>query len=61
MNESGTVARLYPLLVVAADIGVGVVLYEKGLVVLAAILWLAVLSMCLGAVGSKSWMTSKLC
>lgn len=52
MTDSDCVSRLYPMAIAVADVGVGIALYETGIVVFAIVLWLAGLVTCLSVVSS---------
>jgi hypothetical protein len=46
------VGQLYPLVLTGADIGLGLVLYESGILAFAVVLWLAALATCFGVVAA---------
>lgn len=54
MNVSGIADTLYPFVLALANIGVGVGLYETGILILALVLWLSGALVLAGVVSSVS-------
>lgn len=59
MTVSESVSWLYPMALAVADVGVGIALYETGIVVFAIVLWLAGLVTCLSVVSSRRSVSGK--